>query len=176
MNRIRLSAKTLRSKALAFGAALALVTLGASAIPALASKTDLEPQLSNSPQILLARQQRRKGRWIEIDLSAQRLTAWNGKKRVRSFMVSTGKRRTPTRVGTFAIQSKHRKARMRGRDYNVPNVPYVMYYSGGYALHGAYWHNRFGTPVSHGCVNLRTASASWLYNWAPSGTPVVIHR
>jgi lipoprotein-anchoring transpeptidase ErfK/SrfK len=65
---------------------------------------------------------------------------------------------------------------MRGRNYNVPNVPYVMYYSGGYALHGAYWHNRFGTPVSHGCVNLRTASARWLYNWAPVGTPVVVRR
>jgi lipoprotein-anchoring transpeptidase ErfK/SrfK len=175
MKRNRLSAKTLRSKALSLGAALALVALGAWELPAFAWKTNVETQPEVTSQVLLARQQR-KGRWIEIDLSAQRLTAWNGGKRVRSFMVSTGKQRTPTRVGTFAVQTKLRRTRMRGRGYDVPNVPYVMYYSGGYALHGAYWHNRFGTPVSHGCVNLRTASARWLYNWASVGTPVVIRR
>lgn len=175
MTRYSLSAKTLYSKVLSLGATLALVALGTWDLPAFAGKTNLETQFSANPQILLARQQRR-GRWIEVDLSAQRVTAWNGRKKVRSFMVSTGKRRTPTRLGTFSVQSKHRSTRMRGRNYNVPNVPYVMYYSGGYALHGAYWHNRFGTPVSHGCVNLRTASARWLYNWAPIGTPVVVRR
>jgi len=51
-----------------------------------------------------------------------------------------------------------------------------MFYSGNYALHGAYWHNRFGTPVSHGCVNLRVSQARWLYNWAPVGTRVVVHQ
>ena len=175
MKRNRLLAKTLRSKALSLGAALALVVLGACELPAFAWKTNVEAQPEVAPQVLLARRQR-KGRWIEIDISAQRLTAWNGGKRVRSFLISTGKRRTPTRVGTFAVQTKLRRTRMRGRGYDVPNVPYVMYYSGGYALHGAYWHNRFGTPVSHGCVNLRTASARWLYNWASVGTPVVIRR
>ena len=175
MKRNRLSAKTLYSKALALGATLALVALGTWDLPAFARKTNLETQSSANSQILVARQQRR-GRWIEVDLSAQRVTAWNGRKKVRSFMVSTGKRRTPTRLGTFAVQSKLRSTRMRGPGYNVPNVPYVMYYSGGYALHGAYWHNRFGTPVSRGCVNLRTASARWLYNWASVGTPVVVRR
>ncbi len=174
MKRIRLSAKTLRSKAFSLGATLTLVALGAWALPAFAWKTNLETQSNTVPQVLLARQQRT-GRWIDIDLSAQRLTAWNGKQKVRSFNISTGKRRTPTPTGTFAIQSKYRSTRMRGQDYDVPNVPFVMYYSGGYALHGAYWHNNFGTPVSHGCVNLRTASARWLYNWAAVGTPVVIH-
>lgn len=175
MKRNSLSAKTLYSKVLSLGATLALVALGTWDLPAFARKTNLETQSNANSQILVARQQRR-GRWIEVDLSSQRVTAWNGRKKVRSFMVSTGKQRTPTRLGTFAVQTKHRSTRMRGQGYNIPNVPYVMYYSGGYALHGAYWHNRFGTPVSRGCVNLRTASARWLYNWAPVGTPVVVRR
>lgn len=115
-------------------------------------------------------------RWIQINLSKQRLIAWEGNQAVYAIKVSTGKRSTPTRIGSYAIQTKRRKDRMRGRDYDVPNVPYAMYYQGGYAIHGAYWHNRFGTPVSHGCINLAVNHAKWLYNWAPVGTPVVIHR
>jgi lipoprotein-anchoring transpeptidase ErfK/SrfK len=175
MNNNRLSAKALSSKAFWLSAALSLLTLGVATLPAFAFKVNVDTQSSSAPQTLLARQQRT-GRWIEVELSAQRLTAWNGKKRVRSFMVSTGKKRTPTRIGRFRIQSKHRTSRMRGSGYNIPNVPHVMYYSGGYALHGAFWHNRFGTPISHGCVNLRPSSARWLYNWASVGTPVVIRR
>ncbi|HBB35965.1 MAG TPA: hypothetical protein DDZ80_30180 [Cyanobacteria bacterium UBA8803] len=153
----RNSLKTLRSKTFWLGLILSILALWPWSLPAFA-------------------RQQRTGRWIEIDLSEQRLIAWNGKTKVRTFIVSTGKRRTPTRVGTFAIRSKLRRTRMRGRGYNVANVPYTMYYSGGYAVHGAYWHNRFGTPVSHGCVNLRVPQARWLYSWAPVGTKVVIHR
>lgn len=58
----------------------------------------------------------------------------------------------------------------------MPNVPYTMYYYKGYAVHGAYWHNNFGHPMSHGCVNLRPSDAKWFYNFAPVGTPVVVHR
>ncbi len=150
-------------------AALAVLSL-----PAVAEKTHLKTP-SNDLEPTFLKQQRR-GRWIEIDLSDQRLSAWNGGTRVRAFMVSTGKRRTPTPTGSYAIQSKFRSTRMRGEDYNVPNVPYAMYFSGGYAIHGAYWHNRFGTPISHGCINMRESSARWLYNWASIGTPVVIRR
>lgn len=171
----RPSRGTLRSKPFLFSAALTLTVVATWALPVFATKANVETQPSAAPEMLIARRQRR-GRWIEVDLSAQRVTAWNGNKRVRSFMVSTGKRRTPTLRGTFRVQSKHRKTRMRGQGYNVPNVPYVMYYSGGYALHGAYWHNRFGTPVSHGCVNLRVPSARWLYNWASIGTTVVVRQ
>jgi lipoprotein-anchoring transpeptidase ErfK/SrfK len=165
----------LRSKAFWLGATLTVTALAVLSFP-----TPDEKALSKTPppdttetQI---KHQRRRGRWIEIDLSDQRLSAWNGRTRVRAFMVSTGKRRTPTPVGTYAVQSKIRRSRMRGEDYNVPNVPYAMYFSGGYAIHGAYWHNRFGTPVSHGCVNMRVSSAGWLYNWAGIGTPVVVRR
>lgn len=166
----------LRSKAFCLGATLTIAVLGVCSLPSIAASPYLLATQSNvAPEMLLARQQRR-GRWIEIDLSEQRLTAWNGRTKLRTYIVSTGKGRTPTPVGTYAVQSKFRSTRMRGEDYNVPNVPYAMYFSGGYALHGAYWHNRFGTPVSHGCVNLRVPQARWLYSWAPVGTPVVIHR
>ncbi len=115
-------------------------------------------------------------RWIQVDLSSQRLIAWEGGRRVYSMRISSGKRSTPTRLGRFAVQTKLRSTRMRGRTYNVPNVPYTMYYSGGYAIHGAYWHKRFGTPVSHGCVNLPVSQARKLYRWAKVGTPVVVQR
>lgn len=115
-------------------------------------------------------------RWIKIDLSQQKLTAWEGGKSVYAVIVSTGKKSTPTRTGVFQIQSKHKSARMRGRDYDLPKVPYTMYYQGSYAIHGANWHRRFGTPVSHGCVNVAPNHAKWLFNWASVGTPVVVQR
>lgn len=114
-------------------------------------------------------------RWIEINLSSQRLIAWEGPTPVYAVIVSTGKSSTPTRTGTFAIQTKHRQARMQGADYDISDVPYTMYYSGNYAIHGAYWHHRFGTPVSHGCVNVAVNHANWLFDWATVGTPVVVH-
>lgn len=115
-------------------------------------------------------------RRIEIDLSDQRLFAWEGKKLVYSFRISTGKRSTPTPTGQFKINSKYRVNRMRGRGYDISDVPYAMYFHQGYAIHGAYWHNRFGTPVSHGCVNLPVKLAQKLYNWTTPGTLVVVRR
>ncbi|MDZ7965231.1 MAG: L,D-transpeptidase [Nostoc sp. DedSLP03] len=115
-------------------------------------------------------------RWIEIDLSEQRLRAWEGHKLVHSYRISGGKRSTPTPIGRFRINSKYRTHRMRGRGYNIPDVPYTMYFYRGYAIHGAYWHNRFGTPVSHGCVNLPVKQAGNLYRWASTGTLVVVHK
>ncbi len=162
--------ETIRSKTVKIGAALILTVSGLGFLP---NFTEDAIAKQSSPRVT---QTQRKGRWIEVDLSSQRLVAWNGKQRVKTFIVSTGKRRTPTRTGTYTIKSKTSSTRMRGRGYNVPKVPYVMYYSGGYAVHGAYWHNKFGTPVSHGCVNLRVSQARWLYNWAPAGTRVVIHQ
>jgi lipoprotein-anchoring transpeptidase ErfK/SrfK len=115
-------------------------------------------------------------RWIEIDLSRQRLIAWEGNLPVYAVTISSGKPSTPTRTGTFAIQTKHRVARMIGEDYDVPDVPYTMYYDGGMAIHGAYWHNLFGNPVTHGCTNVAVDHAKWLFNWAAVGTPVVVHK
>jgi lipoprotein-anchoring transpeptidase ErfK/SrfK len=70
---------------------------------------------------------------------------------------------------------KYEAADMWGPGYYLPAVPYVMYFYEDYGLHGTYWHNNFGTPMSHGCVNFRTEDAQWLFNWASVGTRVVIH-
>lgn len=113
-------------------------------------------------------------RWIQVDVSRQRLIAWEGSKAVFGVTVSTGKKSTPTPTGVFNIYVKLEKTRMRGEDYDVPNVPYTMYYQGGYGIHGAYWHNKFGTPVSHGCVNVAPNHAKRLFNWASVGTTVVV--
>ena len=123
----------------------------------------------------IATYKRSNQRWIEVKLSTQRLIAWEGKTPVHAVIVSTGKADTPTPSGVFAIQSKYWSTRMQGDDYDVPDVPYTMYYSGGYGIHGAYWHHNFGTPVSHGCVNVAVDHARWLFYWAENGTPVVVH-
>lgn len=115
-------------------------------------------------------------KWIQVDLSQQRLIAWQGNTAVYGFKVSTGKKKTPTLTGIFNIQTKHRQARMRGEGYNIPNVPYVMYYDGNYGIHGAFWHNNFGDRMSRGCVNLPPNHAKTLFNWAGVGTPVIVQR
>jgi lipoprotein-anchoring transpeptidase ErfK/SrfK len=116
-----------------------------------------------------------RGKWIDVNLSKQRLTAYQGNTPVFSALISGGLPRTPTVVGRFKINTKLRATRMRGPGYDLPNVPYTMYFYKGYAIHGTYWHNNFGHPMSHGCVNMRTSDAAWLFNWAPMGTTVVTH-
>ena len=114
--------------------------------------------------------------WIEIDLSEQHLFAWSGKNQTFTAVISTGKAKTPTYPGVYRIQRKYPQDRMRGTDYDVPDVPNVLYFDRGYALHGTYWHNNFGRPMSHGCINLPLSNAEWLFNWAKIGTPVIIHQ
>ena len=115
------------------------------------------------------------GRWIDVNLSTQTLTAYEGSTPVYSALVSTGLPATPTVVGQFRIWTKLRYDDMSGPGYYLRDVPYVMYFYRGYGLHGTYWHNNFGTPMSHGCVNLRNTDAGWLFNWASVGTLVVTH-
>ncbi|MBI3242343.1 MAG: LysM peptidoglycan-binding domain-containing protein [Chloroflexi bacterium] len=114
------------------------------------------------------------GRRFLIDLSEQMLYAYEGDTLVRSTLVSTGLPQTPTVVGTFYIYLRYRSQRMIGPGYDLPSVPYVMYFYKGYGLHGTYWHNNFGAPMSHGCVNMPTAEAEWAYNWSSIGTPVTV--
>ncbi len=115
------------------------------------------------------------GRWIDVNLSAQRVTAYQGNTPVRSTLVSTGLPRTPTPTGQYRIYVKYVSTLMSGPGYYLPNVPYTMYFYRGYSLHGTYWHSNFGSPMSHGCVNLPTPEAQWLFNWASVGTLVSIH-
>jgi lipoprotein-anchoring transpeptidase ErfK/SrfK len=114
-------------------------------------------------------------RWIDVDLTHQRVIAYEGDTPVRQVTVSTGLPRTPTVTGRFKIYVKYRAADMSGPGYYLSQVPYVMYFYRGYGLHGTYWHNNFGQPMSHGCVNLPTPEAEWLFNWASVGTLVVVH-
>lgn len=122
------------------------------------------------------------GKVIDVDLSRQQLVAFEDGAVVFSAPVATGKDGFETPTGTFDIYTKLPKQTMRGtigdETWVVPNVPNVMYINGSVALHGAYWHNLFGSGVrlSHGCVNLPLDAAAWLYKWAPVGTTVVVHQ
>ena len=115
------------------------------------------------------------GRWIDIDLDSQTLYAYNGDEIVNSFLVSTGTWLHPTVTGQYYIYVKYVYTDMRGADYYLPDVPYTMYFYEGYGIHGTYWHDNFGTPMSHGCVNMRTSEAEWLFYWASVGTLVNVH-
>jgi len=124
---------------------------------------------------------------IEVDLTAQRLYAYEGNRQVYNFLISSGKwDRTPN--GTFYIWTKIRSQKMSGGSkalgtyYYLPNVPYIMFFynnnvskSMGYSLHGTYWHNNFGVPMSHGCVNMKTPEAALIFSWAEVGTPITIY-
>ena len=118
---------------------------------------------------------------IEIDISEQRLYMKEGDSTIGTFLVSTGKW-APTPTGSFAVWTKLRYTRMTGGSkalntyYDLPNVPYVMYFYQGYGIHGAYWHNNFGQPMSHGCVNMRPEEAGIVFNWANVRTPVVVYN
>jgi lipoprotein-anchoring transpeptidase ErfK/SrfK len=116
------------------------------------------------------------GRWIDVDLTRQMVTAYEGTTPVRAVTASTGLPNTPTPVGQFRIWVKFRYDDMEGPGYYLRDVPYTMYFHGGYGLHGTYWHSNFGRPMSHGCVNLPTPEAEWLFHWAEVGTLVNVHN
>lgn len=114
-------------------------------------------------------------RWFDVDLSDQRMYAYEGDTLVNTFVVSTGTWQTPTVTGKFKVWIKLRSAPMSGPGYYLPDVPYIMYFYGDYGIHGTYWHNNFGVPMSHGCVNLSIPDAEWAYNFASVGTVVNVH-
>lgn len=119
---------------------------------------------------------------IEVDLTHQKVYAYEDNIKVYEFTVSTGKwGRTPT--GEFTVWVKVKSQLMSGGKkelgtyYYLPNVPWVMFFSNddiakmrGFSFHGTYWHDNFGHPMSHGCINMKTDEAKILYDWA---TPVV---
>lgn len=114
--------------------------------------------------------------WIDIDLSEQRLRAYDRTNLMASFLVSTGVDDYPTETGQYRILVKRRFSDMRGPDYFLPDVPHTMFYSGDFAIHGTYWHHSFGTKMSRGCINLDPRDAEWLFNFSEVGTLVNIHR
>ena len=114
-------------------------------------------------------------RWIDVNLSKQMLYAYEGDTIVKSFLVSTGVKQFPTVTGKYHIYVKYLYTLMHGDGYYLPNVPYTMYFYKSYGIHGTYWHHNFGHPMSHGCVNMYTPDAEWLYYWASVGTLVNVH-
>jgi lipoprotein-anchoring transpeptidase ErfK/SrfK len=115
------------------------------------------------------------GHWIDIDLSDQMVYAWDGTELKGSFLVSTGTHVYPTVIGQYHVYVKFPKIDMDGADFYLPDVPSAMFYNGNYSIHGTYWHHNFGTPMSHGCVNMSLEDAEWLYNFSEVGTLVNIH-
>ena len=113
--------------------------------------------------------------WIEVNLSNQQLIAHRGDEVLKKFTVSTGKSPWPTVVGYYQVWIKLESTTMSGTGYYLPNVPYTMYFYKGYGIHGTYWHNNFGTPMSHGCVNMRTDEAQWVFQRSRVGTWVIVH-
>jgi lipoprotein-anchoring transpeptidase ErfK/SrfK len=123
---------------------------------------------------------------IEVDLTNQTTSAYEGDKLIYQFLVSTGSwNKTPT--GEFSIWTKVRKQKMSGGSkelgtyYYLPNVQYVMFFYNdkvpkmdGYSFHEAYWHNNFGVPMSHGCINMKLDDSRLLYEWADIGTKINI--
>ena len=126
-------------------------------------------------------------RWIEIDLTHQVLVAYEWKQPRYVSLVSTGRARASdpaldyrTPVGLYRIRGKHLTSTMDNDEpgeppYSLEDVPYVMYFKGAYAFHSAFWHDRFGRPRSHGCINLAPRDAKWLYNWAAPDLPESWH-
>jgi lipoprotein-anchoring transpeptidase ErfK/SrfK len=119
------------------------------------------------------------GKWIDVDITRQTITAYQGTTPLKSVLVSTGVAWHPTPIGHYKVYMKVASQTMSGGSgadaYYLPGVPWVMYFTGAYAIHGTYWHQNFGRPMSHGCINLTIADAKWFYDWAEIGTPVVSH-
>lgn len=119
-------------------------------------------------------------RWIDIDLSEQTLVAYEGNRPVFATLVSTGREGFETPTGTFRVYAKHVTITMDDTEageeaYSIEDVPWVQYFEESFALHAAFWHNRFGRVRSHGCVNLSPADARRLFFWTGPSLPSGIH-
>ncbi len=116
-------------------------------------------------------------RWIDVDLDEQTLVAWDGDEPDYATLVSTGNKKWPTEPGVYRIWIKFAETDMNGQmgdeqPYSVATVPWTMFYAKDLALHTSYWHDKFGEPRSHGCVNLSPKDARWLYFWATPDVPL----
>lgn len=121
------------------------------------------------------------GRWIEINLEEQTITIYENHELIFASLVASGMEPFWTRPGLFQVYEKHESTPMRGSfeadrsdAYYLEDVPWTMYYDKARALHGAYWHNKFGAVLSHGCVNLSVGDAHWIFNWASEGEWVYV--
>lgn len=121
---------------------------------------------------------------IIVDLSDHTIYAYDGDRNFLTTKVATGVEFAPTPLGTFTIYKKTPSRYMQGplpgvndSPFDLPGVPWNMYFTeGGAVIHGSYWHDRYGTEQSSGCVNLPPELAKILYDWAPLGTTVTIRN
>ncbi|MBZ0310238.1 MAG: L,D-transpeptidase family protein [Anaerolineae bacterium] len=126
-----------------------------------------EPDVSQAPAAPTS-----EGKAIVVSTSEQRIYAYENGVLIHSHVTSTGRAETPTVLGDYRIYVKYEATDMSGPGYYLPQVPYTMYFYQGYGIHGTYWHNSFGRPMSHGCVNLPVEEAQWFFEWAEVGTLV----
>ena len=116
-------------------------------------------------------------KWIDVNLTEQTLAAYEGDRMVYATLISSGLPQWRTVEGLFRIWVKLRWGKMSGGSieegdyYYLEDVPWTMYFHLGYGLHAAYWHDGFGYPRSHGCVNLSPYDARWLFEWASPTVP-----
>ncbi len=117
-------------------------------------------------------------KWIDVNLKRQTLVAFEGAVPVFATVFSSGRNEHETTPGSFRIREKHIAATMDGDadiaadgPYSIEDVPYIQYFNGGYALHGAFWHAEFGHTKSHGCVNLAPWDAKALFGWTEPELP-----
>ena len=134
------------------------------------------PQEEEPTEVYLPPEAPEGTRWIDVDLGDQMLYAYVDDTLVASFLVSTGLPNTPTPTGRFYVYVKLLFDDMQGPGYYLPDVPYTMYFYEGYGIHGTYWHNNFGNPMSHGCINMETGDAAWLFDWSYVSILVNIHN
>jgi len=124
--------------------------------------------------------------WLEVSLLKQTLVAYRGNEPIFATLVSTGKdglgdpeTTHSTPQGVFLIHTKHVTSTMSGEaaddEYDLRDVPYVQYFKDGYALHAAFWHDAFGDPRSHGCINLSPADARHLFSITDPPVPLRWH-
>jgi len=126
-------------------------------------------------------------KWIDVDLDEQVLVAYEGARPVFATLISSGRgdrnsgvRNYESPTGSFRIQSRHITNTMDGDTagdgpYSIEDVPWVMYFHGSYAIHGAFWHSYFGWRMSHGCINMSPPDARWLFLWADPALPAGWH-
>lgn len=112
------------------------------------------------------------GRELVVILRYQMAYAFEDGELVHQALVSTGLPATPTVQGEYKVYRKLESQTMSGPGYYIPGVEWVMYFYAGYAFHAAHWHDNFGQPMSHGCVNMTTEDARFFYDFAEIGTPV----
>jgi lipoprotein-anchoring transpeptidase ErfK/SrfK len=117
-------------------------------------------------------------RRIEVDLSEQTTYLYENEQVIRTYAISSGLEDSLTQTGSFRVfahVSMQDMGCFEGAPYCTEDVPWVMYFNGDQAFHGAYWHNNFGNPMSHGCINMPVDVAKFVYDWSPTGTEVWIH-